>query len=102
MEDNKLIGQNGDAINGASVMYADTKLINSSRLTMDAGAKIKSSDDDGDEPPDGGTRAWLVMIGSFVCVGLIFGVINTYSVTYVHIQQKLVDSGESEASSKAG
>lgn len=52
-------------------------------------------------PPDGGTRAWLVMIASFLCNGILFGVINTYSVIYVDLQKKLEDNGVAEASSKA-
>jgi hypothetical protein len=52
-------------------------------------------------PPDGGTRAWLVMIASFLCNGILFGVINTYSVIYVDLQKKLEDKGVTEASSKA-
>jgi MCP family monocarboxylic acid transporter-like MFS transporter 10 len=52
-------------------------------------------------PPDGGTRAWLVMIASFLCNGILFGVINTYSVIYVDLQKKLEEKGVAEASSKA-
>uniref|UniRef100_A0A1B6MC42 Major facilitator superfamily (MFS) profile domain-containing protein n=1 Tax=Graphocephala atropunctata TaxID=36148 RepID=A0A1B6MC42_9HEMI len=52
-------------------------------------------------PPDGGTRAWLVMIASFFCNGVIFGVINCYSVIYVELQERLDQDGVSESSSKA-
>lgn len=52
-------------------------------------------------PPDGGSRAWLVMIASFLCNGILFGVINTYSVIYVDLQKKLEADGVAEASSKA-
>lgn len=54
------------------------------------------------EPPDGGTRAWLVMIGAFLCNGVLFGVINTYSVVYLSLQKQLQAVGDNEASSKAG
>lgn len=54
------------------------------------------------DPPDGGTRAWLVMVGAFLCNGVLFGVINTYSVVYLSLQKQLHDQGDSEASSKAG
>ncbi|XP_050077516.1 monocarboxylate transporter 10 [Anopheles maculipalpis] len=53
------------------------------------------------EPPDGGTRAWLVMIGAFLCNGVLFGVINTYSVVYLSLQKQLQEIGDGEASSKA-
>uniref|UniRef100_A0A182SRY1 Major facilitator superfamily (MFS) profile domain-containing protein n=1 Tax=Anopheles maculatus TaxID=74869 RepID=A0A182SRY1_9DIPT len=53
------------------------------------------------EPPDGGTRAWLVMVGAFLCNGVLFGVINTYSVVYLSLQKQLQDVGDGEASSKA-
>ncbi|XP_054271482.1 monocarboxylate transporter 10 [Macrosteles quadrilineatus] len=52
-------------------------------------------------PPDGGARAWLVMLASFFCNGVIFGVINCYSVIYVDLQKRLDDEGVSDSSSKA-
>ncbi|KAJ9587793.1 hypothetical protein L9F63_018776, partial [Diploptera punctata] len=52
-------------------------------------------------PPDGGARAWFIMIASFLCNGILFGVINTYSVIYVDLQKKLEAAGVAEASSKA-
>lgn len=51
---------------------------------------------------DGGARAWLVMLGSFFCNGILFGVINSYGVLYTSIHQDLVDAGDTSASSKAG
>lgn len=53
-------------------------------------------------PPDGGSRAWLVMLGSFFVNGLIFGLMNTYSVLYDRLQQDLQDEHVAGASSKAG
>lgn len=53
------------------------------------------------EPPDGGARAWLVMISAFLCNGVIFGIINTYSVIHSFLQDKLNEQDDSEASSKA-
>lgn len=53
-------------------------------------------------PPDGGLRAWMIMIGSFVINGVLFSVINTYSLIYLELQKRLLDSGETAASSKAG
>jgi hypothetical protein len=53
------------------------------------------------EPPDGGTRGWLIMVASFFCNGILFGIINTYSVIYVDLQKKLEANGVAEASSKA-
>lgn len=53
------------------------------------------------DPPDGGTRAWLVMVGAFLCNGVLFGIINTYSVVYLSLQKQLHDMGDTEASSKA-
>lgn len=53
-------------------------------------------------PPDGGIRAWSIMIASFLCNGVIFGLINSYSVIYVELQKRLNASGASDSSSKAG
>lgn len=66
------------------------------------GTSKKNNDDEEKRAPDGGTRAWLVLLGSFFCNGIIFGVINSYGVLYPEIQQKLQQAGISEASSKAG
>ncbi|XP_026671288.1 monocarboxylate transporter 10 [Ceratina calcarata] len=52
-------------------------------------------------PPDGGLRAWMIMIGSFIINGVLFSVINTYSLIYLELQKRLLESGETAASSKA-
>lgn len=53
------------------------------------------------EPPDGGARAYLVMVSAFLCNGILFGIINTYSVIYLSLQRQLTASGDEAASSKA-
>ncbi|XP_011188117.1 monocarboxylate transporter 10 isoform X2 [Zeugodacus cucurbitae] len=53
------------------------------------------------EPPDGGMRAWLVMISAFICNGVIFGIINTYGILYALLNDRLLQAGDKEASSKA-
>lgn len=54
------------------------------------------------EPPDGGARAWLVVISAFLCNGILFGVINTYGIIYLTLQERLMAHGDLDASSKAG
>lgn len=56
----------------------------------------------GKEPPDGGARAWLVMVSAFLCNGIIFGFINTYGVIHSLLTDRLTKLGDPEASSKAG
>lgn len=53
-------------------------------------------------PPDGGFRAWMIMIGSFMINGVLFSIINTYSLIYPELQKRLMEAGEAEVSSKAG
>lgn len=53
------------------------------------------------EPPDGG-YGWLVMVAAFFCNGILFGIINTYSVIYLSLQRQLTELGDTEASGKAG
>lgn len=53
-------------------------------------------------PPDGGLRAWMIMIGSFMINGVLFSIINTYSLIYPELQKRLTEAGETEVSSKAG
>lgn len=53
------------------------------------------------EPPDGGFRAYLVMICAFLCNGILFGIINTYSVIFMSLQKQLELNGEEGSSSKA-
>lgn len=52
--------------------------------------------------PDGGVRAWLIVFASFCCNGVIFGVVNCYSVIYVQLKAKLEQDGVAVSSSKAG
>ena len=51
-------------------------------------------------PPDGGVRAWAVMLASFLCNGIIFGIINTSGITYAKILGKLQESGDPNAAFK--
>lgn len=53
-------------------------------------------------PPDGGTRAWLIMLGSFFCNGILFGVVNSYGLIFVELKLNLQKAGVDEYSSKAG
>uniref|UniRef100_A0A1A9VEU1 Major facilitator superfamily (MFS) profile domain-containing protein n=1 Tax=Glossina austeni TaxID=7395 RepID=A0A1A9VEU1_GLOAU len=53
------------------------------------------------EPPDGGVRAWSVMVSAFICNGVIFGIINTYGVIHSLLTDRLAEQGDTEASSKA-
>lgn len=53
------------------------------------------------EPPDGGVRAWSIMVASFLINGILFGIINSYSVVYTELQTKLSQGNETDASSKA-
>merc|ERR1712135_99985 len=54
------------------------------------------------KPPDGGVRAWIVMICSFLCNGIIFGLINSYGAIYVALKnqydQEKSESSETKAS----
>ncbi|KAK7067669.1 hypothetical protein SK128_027815, partial [Halocaridina rubra] len=52
-------------------------------------------------PPDGGCRAWLVMIASFACNGIIFGIINSSGLIYDKLLERLQDEGDSNAAFKA-
>lgn len=52
-------------------------------------------------PPDGGTRAFLVMFSAFLCNSILFGIINTWGTIYITLQEQLESHGDTEASSKA-
>lgn len=54
------------------------------------------------EPPDGGARAFCIMFSAFLCNSIIFGIINTCGTVYVKLVEHLSQSGDPEASSKAG
>lgn len=52
-------------------------------------------------PPDGGCRAYVVVVASFCINGLIFGIMNSYSVIYLvllkQLQTQKVDHAEVKA-----
>ncbi|XP_063993763.1 monocarboxylate transporter 10 isoform X2 [Diachasmimorpha longicaudata] len=65
-------------------------------------AQPEDEDDDDDKlPPDGGVRAWMIMLGSFTINGILFSVINSYSLIFLKLSEILRDAGETEVSSKA-
>lgn len=53
------------------------------------------------EPPDGGARAWCVMISGFFCNSIIFGIINTCGTIHVELIAYLTKMKVDDASSKA-
>lgn len=53
-------------------------------------------------PADGGSRAWLVMLGSFFCNGILFGVINSYGVLYTEFLDNFQRMNVTNAPGKAG
>ncbi|KAI4494685.1 hypothetical protein M0804_000886 [Polistes exclamans] len=62
---------------------------------------VEANNTDINIPPDGGLRAWMIMLASFFINGILFSVINTYSLIYLELQRKLMEAGETEVSSKA-
>lgn len=64
--------------------------------------KSKSDSTSPSQPPDGGFRAWLIVVCSFLCQGVIFGVINSYSVIHAKLQENLALQNVTGASTKAG
>lgn len=53
----------------------------------------------GPSPPDGGLRAYMVMLASFFCNGIIFGTINSGGIIFVELKKILEEKGiESPAS----
>lgn len=102
--DAKLINRSNGDVSGAA---------NSANLKTNGNIKIKceftndspppaSTELLSTEPPDGGARAWCVMISAFFCNSIIFGIINTFGIMYIKIFDYLKESGDSEAASKAG
>ncbi|KOB68781.1 Karmoisin, partial [Operophtera brumata] len=53
-------------------------------------------------PPDGGLRAYAVILGSFLTNGIVFGVINSYSVIYSFFVKQLVLEGVSNLTAVLG
>lgn len=73
-------------------------------LKKDSKTIVITRMEDGDDvkpPPDGGARAWSIMIASFLINGIIFSVINSFSAIFVSLKKRLEDDGEFEISSKA-
>lgn len=52
-------------------------------------------------PPDGGVRAYAVIVGAFLTNGIVFGVINSYSVIYSFLVKRLEQEGVSNVESRA-
>ncbi|CAB3371833.1 Hypothetical predicted protein [Cloeon dipterum] len=51
-------------------------------------------------PPEGGFRAWLTVLASFVIQGLVFGINLSYSVIYFELQRILDADGVTDTSYK--
>ena len=54
-----------------------------------------------DSPPDGGCKAWLVMVCSFTVNGVTFGILNTFGIIFVKLKENLEAAGAEEAALKS-
>lgn len=68
---------------------------------QEANGRKTSEWQESDGPPDGGLRAYLVVIASFCTNGLIFGIINSYSVIYLVLLKRLESQNVDGATVKA-
>lgn len=89
---------NGDinAANSINLKNGSTKIVcdfemNSNHL----------NDTSSQPPPDGGVRAWCIMIAAFLCNSIMFGIINTYGTVNTKLLEHLKENGIPDATSKA-
>jgi len=52
------------------------------------------------DPPDGGCRAWFVMVCSFLVNGIVFSIINTFGILFVKLKEELEEAGDDDAAFK--
>lgn len=90
------IGTNESPLNANGIGNGTATIHNNTN-----GDKNKRSDVN-EPPPDGGARAWCVMVSAFLCNSILFGIINTWGTIYLTLQDELTQRGDTEASSKAG
>ncbi|XP_072756701.1 monocarboxylate transporter 10 isoform X2 [Anoplolepis gracilipes] len=109
-EGNPLLAESAASAVTIDASIGKSRRVHKAEDTMNVGNEArKELDEDLDseptrmvvEPPDGGLRAWMIMIGSFTINGVLFSIINTYSLIYPELQKRLTEAGEAEVSSKA-
>jgi len=52
------------------------------------------------DPPDGGCKAWFIMVCSFMVNGIVFSIINTFGILFVKLKADLEKSGDEDAAFK--
>ncbi|KAJ8921693.1 hypothetical protein NQ315_010603 [Exocentrus adspersus] len=87
VEDAKLVPQKIEIVN-------QKNLLNGSLPKNEAHPESRT-------PADGGSRAWIVMLGSFFCNGILFGVINCYGVLYKEFHENLERQNVTNANGQA-
>lgn len=81
---NRKIGNSNSSIGtGAGTGNGNTKIIYEFSTNANEGGDGTTTQSF--EPPDGGARAWCVMISGFFCNSIIFGIINTCGTIYVKL-----------------
>ena len=53
------------------------------------------------EIPDGGFRAWIIVVASFLTNGLIFGIHNCYGLIYLQLKNQLEELNIDDAPIKS-
>ena len=62
----------------------------------------RTSEDNENQPPDGGFWAWLVLLSCFLVNGIIFGIINTFGILFVQLKKDMDEAGVEDAATKCG
>lgn len=68
---------------------------------QETNSKVYRASVNPEAPPDGGCRAYVVVVASFCTNGLIFGIMNSYSVIYLVLLKRLQSQNVDLAEVKA-
>ena len=52
------------------------------------------------DPPDGGWKAWLVVVCAFIVNGVVFSILNTFGIVFVKLKENLEEAGVEDAAFK--
>jgi len=93
-----LVGKAIDGLATATAAMASSSSQTSLRVALgDSQKPLKTHI----EPPDGGIKAWTVMVCSFLCNGIIFGILNSCSSIYVALKEMYNSEHDPDAATKA-
>lgn len=81
--------------------HDDDKFVDKNSFKIEMVKNGNAADSEPQKPATESRRRWFVVMASFICNGIVFGLLNSVSVIYDDLKKNLESEGVDNAAAKA-